>query len=353
MGFADHNWDDKGRVCSYCPSGAAVPAQDGGDLLYPILSEHVHILNWQESFAECVCPNPECGRPDARVFLDGDYPHIYCFSSHCADYNASVNVAVRAEVKERCGGRLKRNLTMEEKEIRRFKRHVRTLRDEFRRLVLTRIRAGAEYTQAALLAQAGLSGKESPVQQQRLMLGLFRPDSVIWIGNREDSGDSFWSVEHFHEAGEWLHRLPLDDDYQLICPSEFTRWERATQQGDYSCQRTYQRISENVSARRFFVYESDTLSPDDQLKVICHLSRKLRLRAAVYSGGKSVHAWFDQPRLTDYRAGERFKAMLQGLGADPGMIKKAGTTRFCGVSRFDDERDEDTGRMQRLLFINL
>ena len=87
------------------------------------------------------------------------------------------------------------------------------------------------------------------------------------------------------------------------------------------------RKAESILARRYYVHEFDP-PPDDepdfdlQSGYVMKLAESFDLRLVVYSGSKSLHAWF---KADPYRESQFFR-LSQSLGGDPGM---ALPTQFC------------------------
>jgi hypothetical protein len=104
------------------------------------------------------------------------------------------------------------------------------------------------------------------------------------------------------------------------------------------------------------VIESDSLPLEGFGNVVMFVAEhmKLELRAVVFTGGKSVHCWFDYNYLlflgnTHYH--RETLAVLTGLGCDPKMFGLASTTRMPGCERMDND-GRPTGNWQRLVFLD-
>jgi hypothetical protein len=72
------------------------------------------------------------------------------------------------------------------------------------------------------------------------------------------------------------------------------------------------RSLEGVARERFLVIEHDKVGLDEQASLLRWLRERvrLRLRAVVFTGGKSLHGWFDAP-VAHERA--RLRVMLCGV----------------------------------------
>jgi hypothetical protein len=147
-----------------------------------------------------------------------------------------------------------------------------------------------------------------------LFLRLFHPSDRIWIGEPTDSGDH--ARDHFKTAAEWLLAGPLG---HFTCPCVF----------DPS---TVHRSNASVLRRPYLVMESDTLSQDQTCAIARWMREFMTLRAIIFTGGKSLHCWFDMPSGELF---ERLKVTLPILGCDPALFKPSQPVRVPGVKRGD------------------
>lgn len=100
-------------------------------------------------------------------------------------------------------------------------------------------------------------------------------------------------------------------DHPFIVANEMiARWGK-TQDG-----RSSVRSLSNVGPRRHVVVEFDSGTPDEQAAIILHLAQFSPLRLVVFSGGKSLHAWFSTVG-SDASEIEGFMVYAALLGADP------------------------------------
>jgi hypothetical protein len=155
-----------------------------------------------------------------------------------------------------------------------------------------------------------------PAKDWRLLVGLFAPAEVVWIGPKGASGHEQYAT-HWRPAGEWLAAPSAPAPF--ICPSVF-------KPGSYA------RTVENVTARRFLVVESDTLTKADVCAVFRWCMKTMRLRAIVDTGGKSLHGWFDTPAPA---ALERWKIILPELQCDRALFNLTQPVRLPGWPRTD------------------
>jgi len=130
-----------------------------------------------------------------------------------------------------------------------------------------------------------------------------------------------------------------EEDYQFIVPNPM-----AARAGKTSDGRTSVRCLSNTGPLRYQVIEFDEGSQDEQAKLLLHLATfHFELRMVVFSGGKSLHGWFDVRDLsTDMVNSLRLYAAE--LGADRAMFTPCQFARMPNGTR-------DNGEDQPVLFI--
>lgn len=190
---------------------------------------------------------------------------------------------------------------------------------------------------------------------------LFEPTDKIFIGTRYESSQanikpvSEWQTI-FAEAGKQLDAAPVGarakrtarfcGKYPHICPNPLSGASARTKAGDKP---TY-RGDRCVADFRYFVVESDTLSPDRQLDLIFGLEQfGFPLALIIHSGGKSYHAWFrcvgiDTQEEWDRTIRDRLFPLLALLGADKACANPSRLSRTPGMYR------EEKGRFQNIIF---
>jgi hypothetical protein len=117
------------------------------------------------------------------------------------------------------------------------------------------------------------------------------------------------SSTRFKTAGRESFRGRLAD-LQLIVPSPMTALLGHTLEGNLSAHSL-----ENTGPRRFIVVEFDHGPQDQQAALIDHLARRGPLALVVYSGGRSLHAWFPCSGVTE-DVQLRFMKCARRLDAD-------------------------------------
>lgn len=134
----------------------------------------------------------------------------------------------------------------------------------------------------------------------------------------------------------WRGRL---SEMALIVPSPMLAKSGRTQEGKIS-----EHALENTGPRRFLVVEQDRGTRDEQAAIVLHLAQKAPLSAVVFSGSKSLHAWFfcqgqKESRLRD------FMVDAVRLGADRATWTRSQFVRLPGGRR-------DNGNHQEVIYLN-
>jgi len=171
----------------------------------------------------------------------------------------------------------------------------------------------------------------------QLLLRLFEPDDVVWIGTKKndsanDTHPPEWIAKckaRFRPVREWLKESECPGI--LIVPNTF-------KPGVHS------RSDENVLARRYLVIESDDLDKNQVCAVFKWTEQFAKLRAIVDTGGKSLHGWFEWPAPGVVA---QLKEILPQLGCDDAMFTPSQPCRLPGGYR------AETDRYQSLLYLDL
>jgi hypothetical protein len=175
---------------------------------------------------------------------------------------------------------------------------------------------------------------DNRLQQAGALLSLFEPTDMVWAGEpmhsiaKEDveGAEKAWRREvarHFRKAGDWVSAAEAGElPGSRICGCAFNS---GTQ---------HSRSLEAVARQRFLVIEHDHLSLDEQGAMLRWLrdGAGLRLRAILFTGGKSLHGWFDFP--ADPREAWRLKLMLCGLQEEQ-LVEGRTQRRWRGGLGFD------------------
>lgn len=160
-----------------------------------------------------------------------------------------------------------------------------------------------------------------------LLLSLFDPNDVVWIGSEVYHTGNPSYQNNFRTASNWMQKHHAPGTY--ICPSTFNPG-------------VYSRSNTNVKDRRFLVVESDILSKDEVGSVFKWMMQEgHHLRAVVDTGGKSLHGWFDYPNPALI---PQLKDDLTIFGCDPAMFTPSQAVRLPGVRR-------NSHKVQELIYL--
>lgn len=294
-----------------------------------IAEQHLGPINWlNDQTGYCACPGYNShttgeGQRDCIIYLN-DVPTLHCLHSSCREIIVRKNHELRQSI-----GRQPNHPQLASKSELQKLQKLRETRERYRARAtqsLPRILKDWEWTYESIVAASPTAIPSCPHAQARMLLERFPADSVVWTGDRHDSGSPEHSA-HFRKAGEWITEDKIAGP--LICPSTFKP----------DC---YARTNENVMARPFLVVESDTLNKD-QAGGIYHWLHKevdMDLVAIVDTAGKSLHAWFSSP---DDCHLEDLKIVLGALQCDPKMFVPSQPVRLPGCSR--------DGKIQKLIYL--
>lgn len=198
------------------------------------------------------------------------------------------------------------------------------------------ILADYPWTLGEIACAGGNLEEMAGIEQRRLFLSaMFNADDVIWIGNvyqsgeREKNGRIQSFKHHFKTRDEWLAQPTIRGEFTSHC---------TFLSGAIS------RCAETVSNHRYLVVESDRLTLDGSGAVFNWLAteQNFNLRAVVFSGGKSIHGWFDWPATIAF---DELCAILRGLSCDPATPRPSQPVRCPGCVR------RDTKKLQSLLLL--
>jgi hypothetical protein len=281
-------------------------------------------VEWETSTRGfCRCPGEHLHhtptrRRDCRVCIDGA-PTVHCLHASCAGPVADANRRLRARDARRDNGHaLPRVARPDPVAI------LRAAWDPDARWLST----VPPFDHEGLLASMSpIELPDDPREHFSLFMDrMWADDDIVWSGEVEDSGRPEMSC-HWRRAA--------DCDVPL---GRFT--SGSTYQPD-----TVSRAAANVHTARYLVLESDVLRPGQMVALAALLaagSLKLRLRAMVWTGGKSIHVWFARPAESIVR---NLKIAAPVVGLDPKTFHATQPVRMPGV-----ERDGD--RWQRCLYMD-
>jgi hypothetical protein len=130
---------------------------------------------------------------------------------------------------------------------------------------------------------------------------LYHPDDLLCIGNSvKDTRATPLSIIVRHKL-----------EICLMVPSPMSSRTGHTQNGKVS-----ERCLDNTGPRRYLVTEFDTGTSDEQAGVIYHLMEYCPLVMVLWSGNRSLHAWWNCDGADDLKQRNFFNYAVS-LGADP------------------------------------
>ena len=286
-----------------------------------IAQEVLGTIQWiEEDKGYCKCPGHDqhsgkSGNTDCIVYLNGA-ANIFCFHNSCVEERQQASKALRIAIAK---GEVDPNSKINTKELREKQKQ-----EQKRRLLETRAscslplilkRYAWPFANIQTDSPVVLSKAEVSTSWKRIV-GLYKPDDILWIGDTYSSGKPEHHV-HFKRAEEWLKQSTISGNF--TCPATFKN-------------DSYSRSNDNVLVRRFLVVESDILTKDQVGAIFCWLKDEvgLKLRAVVDTAGKSLHGWFEFPKKPVF---EELQIILPQLGCDPGLFRASQPCRIPGVLR--------------------
>jgi len=311
-------------------------------------------IEWDsDTLGACNCPGvslhttPTKNR-DCLLYLDGP-PTIYCFHASCTGTVGKANYSLRSAIgkAKTASGSIDYRPTIREQlqwgDRLRKKREEEQLARRSRESLPLIIEKHSAST-ADLWEDSPSRLLDAPEDEWDLLLHLFNPADIVWIGDTYDSTNDDQNElkkasarEHFKSAGEWLDSS-IPPAGPFICPCTF-------KEGSHS------RCNANVQSQPFLVVESDELSHEEGTALIFFLMQRLRLRAVVDTAGKSLHAWFDYP--TDSQV-EELRIILKELKCDTAMFRPSQAVRLPGVRRYKIDHGSPVFMgIQALLYLDL
>ena len=152
-------------------------------------------------------------------------------------------------------------------------------------------------------------------QMHEILEHMYDDNDIVCMGE-----DVFSMKNDFVE--NWKHYTEEDlQDFQYICPNPMKSLDDG-------------RKELNVKERRYIIVESDhdylAKNWDGQSSVIQRLTSILPLRMVVYSGNKSLHAWYDAREADAESHLWRFEKMAIRLGADRSCLRLSQPCRTPG-----------------------
>lgn len=173
---------------------------------------------------------------------------------------------------------------------------------------------------------------EDPAKDHILLLKtLFKPDDLIFIGDRHDRGIIGKTIRTATEWSEYFQAGGKTSPFIIVNP--LSGESAPTKDGDKETLRG----DLCVKNFRFCLIEFDNLNHEDQLKFWATV--KLPIVGLIDSGGKSIHAWVDVQRLSKVETQEQWQSeikmrlydrILKPLGVDVTCSNPARLSRLPG-----------------------
>jgi hypothetical protein len=153
---------------------------------------------------------------------------------------------------------------------------------------------------------------------RKFIAALFQPDAVIWTGDKHHSGQDGKHASHWRTVADW-QEVPEDAVGPMISPATWNAGEVS-------------RAKDNVLTSPYTVLDFDGFdgkqpnTPEElrehiaaSLAIVRWMREKLewRLAAILFTGSKSIHAWFHTPSKA---ALESLKNTAPALGVDESLI---------------------------------
>ena len=140
------------------------------------------------------------------------------------------------------------------------------------------------------------------LRQAEILESLFPADALVCVGRTKNSG---YRVGTLAELGDCQRD-------QFIVPCMMKKREGKNQNGLPS-----KRCLDNTGNRLYIVCDFDSPPPEHHAAIARHLAQFRPMALALYSGGKSLHAWYQV--TGNKREDELFFNLCVRCGADPAL----------------------------------
>lgn len=174
--------------------------------------------------------------------------------------------------------------------------------------------------------------EREPMKPSFYLEKLFLPNELVCVAAAINSFNTLTRDEVCH----------ISDNYflELVNPNPMSAKKGITLEGKESAH-----CEANTGPRVYLVTEFDVGTRPEQASIIKYLSSKMPLVMILYSGGKSLHAWFHVENKHEYYV-KAFFEDARMLGADTVTWSKC---QFC---RLPGGRNQRTLKMQSVLYFN-
>jgi len=167
----------------------------------------------------------------------------------------------------------------------------------------------------------------SPAEMMKAHLGLFKPEDLIWTADRPTCTEP----RYFRRAGTLVNDPPL---HSVFTAGSTFRDPKGS------------RRMENLSEKRFVIFEHDSLPKEQAVALLRHAEgRGMRLALVCDSGNKSVHGW-----AVAEEGIERWRGFFLASGFCQKTMRATQPARLAGATRRFEDGRPDT--IQRLLYLN-
>lgn len=164
------------------------------------------------------------------------------------------------------------------------------------------------------------SRSDSIPNQAEILANLYADETLLHLCKEVFNGRDVKACEDWIKDGL--------EPYQYLCPNPLKGHDRG-------------RCLDNILSRKFVVFESDLPNIagnwDTQAGLIDRLAKDMPLRMVVWSGNKSLHAWF-QVENKDERKVYKFLNLATMLGADPASLRPSQLVRMPWGKRTDNNK---------------
>lgn len=285
-----------------------------------ILEAMFTVTDWKsEDLAYIECPGKAMhsgknAKKDCRVNLDGA-PTIHCLHNSCSGVIEEANYKFRRAIWDNNPGP-KREYTVEEKA--KIKKDLEEKKKEhawqdFAIANLDKILKKYHWPLADVFHESPFMTDDSGSDSLLFASKMYKPEDVIWNGDTKDTGNESFK-DNFKTVSDWM---------------------KTGFKGNFTCAATFKpgtfaRKNENVVSRPYLVVESDILTLDQSCSLYRWLRDFMELKAIVYSGGKSAHAWYKFPSNEIYK---RLEFILPEMKCDWHLFTPSQPVRMPGIMR--------------------
>ena len=276
-------------------------------------------------FAVCDCPGASLHtsptrKHNCRVYYLSGPPTVFCVHTSCAAAIEDANRRLRSVIGKAAWGAFPVGKPLQKTPEQFAREHEQK---EAARLAakggecLPRILTRFPWPAEQIFSDSPGGVADDPEHDWRLILSLFAPDDLLWIGDTRESG-SVRHAPHFRTATEWQTRSECPPG-PFILPAALK---------PLVCSRT----KEDIERLPFMVVESDTLQKDEIGAVFRWLRDVVRLPlvAVVDTASRSLHGWFIRPDAETLRD---LKAVLPAMQCDGAVLRDTQPVRLPGCQR--------------------